>query len=192
MAEKILSVKNLNVSFPIYSGEVKAIRDVSFDLHKGETLAIVGESGSGKSVTVRRIMRLLANNAHYNQGEILYHEDALLKKNDRQMQAQAIRGNDIAMIFQDPMTSLNPVMRIGDQIAEPIRLHQKATKKEARERALKLLEAVGMPNRKQRMNDYLHQFSGGQRQRIGIARALAVDPKMVIADESISVLDVSI
>ena len=144
MSENILEVKKLEVGFDTFAGQVQAIRGVSFEVKKGETLAIVGESGSGKSVTVRTIMRLLANNAVYKGGHIIFKGEDLLEKDDKAM--QAIRGEDIAMIFQDPMTSLNPVMRIGDQVAEPIRIHQNTSKEEAYKRALELLEQVGIPN----------------------------------------------
>ncbi|MCI5775348.1 MAG: ABC transporter ATP-binding protein [Aerococcus sp.] len=190
MSEKILEVKDLEIGFDTFSGEVQAIRGVSFDLNKGETLAIVGESGSGKSVTTRSIIKLLASNANYNNGQILFHGDDLIQKSEKEM--QDIRGNNISMIFQDPMTSLNPVMRIGDQIAEPIRIHQKVSKKAAQERALELLKAVGMPNAEKRMRDYPHQFSGGQRQRIVIAIAMASKPEILIADEPTTALDVTI
>ena len=190
MSENILEVKNLEVGFDTFAGQVQAIRGVSFEVKKGETLAIVGESGSGKSVTVRTIMRLLANNAVYKGGHIIFKGEDLLEKDDKAM--QAIRGEDIAMIFQDPMTSLNPVMRIGDQVAEPIRIHQNTSKEEAYKRALELLEQVGIPNAKRRMKDYPHQFSGGQRQRIVIAIALACRPSILIADEPTTALDVTI
>ena len=190
MSENILEVKNLEVGFDTFAGQVQAIRGVSFEVKKGETLAIVGESGSGKSVTVRTIMRLLANNAGYKGGHIIFKGEDLLEKDDKAM--QAIRGEDIAMIFQDPMTSLNPVMRIGDQVAEPIRIHQNTSKEEAYKRALELLEQVGIPNAERRMKDYPHQFSGGQRQRIVIAIALACRPSILIADEPTTALDVTI
>lgn len=190
MSENVLEVKDLEIGFDTFAGQVQAIRGVSFELKKGETLAIVGESGSGKSVTVRTVMRLLANNAVINGGEVNFRNENLLEKTDKEM--QAIRGEDIAMIFQDPMTSLNPVMRIGDQVAEPIRLHQNASKEEANKRALELLEQVGIPNAKDRMRDYPHQFSGGQRQRIVIAIALACRPEILIADEPTTALDVTI
>lgn len=190
MSENILEVNNLEINFKTFAGQVRAIRGVNFNLKKGETLAIVGESGSGKSVTVRSIMRLLANNAIVNSGEILFEGENLLEKSEKSM--QAIRGKDIAMIFQDPMTSLNPVMKIGTQIAEPIMLHQKKSKKEAFAQAQKILELVGIPNAAERMNHYPHQFSGGQRQRIVIAIALACNPKVLIADEPTTALDVTI
>ncbi|MGH2101877.1 ABC transporter ATP-binding protein [Aerococcus urinaeequi] len=186
----ILEVKDLEINFKTYSGDVQAIRKVNFDLKHGETLAIVGESGSGKSVTVRTIMRLLANNADVKGGQILFNGEDLLKKSEKEM--QDIRGKDIAMIFQDPMTSLNPTMKIGKQIAEPIILHQNKSKKEAYARAEELLELVGIPKAHERMGHYPHQFSGGQRQRIVIAIALACNPRVLIADEPTTALDVTI
>ncbi|MEY8370520.1 ABC transporter ATP-binding protein [Aerococcaceae bacterium 50-4] len=188
--ENILEVKDLEINFKTYSGDVQAIRKVNFDLKHGETLAIVGESGSGKSVTVRTIMRLLANNADVKGGQILFDGDDLLNKSEKEM--QNIRGKDIAMIFQDPMTSLNPTMKIGKQIAEPIMLHQDKSKKEAYARAEELLELVGIPKAHERMDHYPHQFSGGQRQRIVIAIALACNPRILIADEPTTALDVTI
>lgn len=190
MTENILKVKDLKISFNTFDGKVQAVRGVTFDLKKGETLAIVGESGSGKSVTVRAIMQLLANNTNYEQGEILFKGENLLQKSDKGM--QGIRGQDIAMIFQDPMTSLNPVMKIGDQIAESIQLHQKKSKKEAKEMAIELLKMVGIKKPAQRMKQYPFQFSGGQRQRIVIAIALACKPTILIADEPSTALDVTI
>ncbi|MFW3363659.1 ABC transporter ATP-binding protein [Aerococcus urinaeequi] len=188
--ENILEVKDLEINFKTYSGDVQAIRRVNFDLKHGETLAIVGESGSGKSVTVRTVMRLLANNADVKGGQILFNGEDLLKKSEKEM--QGIRGKDIAMIFQDPMTSLNPTMKIGKQIAEPIILHQNKSKKEAYARAEELLELVGIPKAHERMDHYPHQFSGGQRQRIVIAIALACNPRVLIADEPTTALDVTI
>ena len=188
--ENILEVKDLEINFKTYSGDVQAIRKVNFDLKHGETLAIVGESGSGKSVTVRTVMRLLANNADVKGCQILFNGEDLLKKSEKEM--QGIRGKDIAMIFQDPMTSLNPTMKIGKQIAEPIILHQNKSKKEAYARAEELLELVGIPKAHERMDHYPHQFSGGQRQRIVIAIALACNPRVLIADEPTTALDVTI
>lgn len=190
MTENILEVKDLAISFNTFAGKIHAVRGVNFDLKKGETLAIVGESGSGKSVTVRAIMQLLANNTNYEQGEIFFNGENLLKKSDKEM--QNIRGQDIAMIFQDPMTSLNPVMKIGDQIAEPIQLHQNKSKKVANKMAIDLLNMVGIENAEQRMKQYPFQFSGGQRQRIVIAIALACQPSILIADEPSTALDVTI
>ena len=188
--EKVLEIKDLNISFDTFAGKVHAIRGVNFDLHKGETLAIVGESGSGKSVTTRTIMRLLANNANIDEGQILFKGDDLVNKTEKQM--QSIRGKDIAMIFQDPMTSLDPTMNIGNQVAESLRKHRKISKKDALDRALDLLKLVGIPNAEKRLKNYPHQFSGGQRQRIVIAIALICYPEVLIADEPTTALDVTI
>ncbi|MFC0233743.1 ABC transporter ATP-binding protein [Vagococcus entomophilus] len=188
--EKILEVKDLNISFATYAGKVQAIRGVNFDLYKGETLAIVGESGSGKSVTTRSIMRLLSSNASIDEGAIRFKGADLVEKTEKQM--QAIRGKEIAMIFQDPMTSLDPTMNIGNQVAESLRKHKKVSKKEALASALELLKLVGIPNAKERLKNYPHQFSGGQRQRIVIAIALICYPEVLIADEPTTALDVTI
>lgn len=188
---KILEVKDLHISFHTFSGEVQAIRGVNFDLNKGETLAIVGESGSGKSVTTKAIMRLLPeSNSEIKQGEILFEGKDLAKLSDKTM--QKIRGKDISMIFQDPMTSLNPTMKVGKQIIEPIVKHQKLSKAAAKKRAIEILELVGIPNPEERFNQYPHQFSGGMRQRVVIAIALACNPKVLIADEPTTALDVTI
>lgn len=189
--EKILQIKDLELSFNTFGGEVKAIRGVNFDLYKGETLAIVGESGSGKSVTSKSIMRLLPeSSAEFKNGEILFNGRDLTKLSDKEM--QKIRGKDISMIFQDPMTSLNPTMTIGRQITEPLLKHQKVSKTEARKVAIDLLRLVGMPKPELRMKQYPHQFSGGQRQRIVIAISLACNPQILIADEPTTALDVTI
>ena len=189
--EKILEVKDLELSFHTFAGEVKAIRGVNFDLKKGETLAIVGESGSGKSVTTKSIMRLLPeSSSEFKNGQILFNGKDLTKLSDKEM--QKIRGKDISMIFQDPMTSLNPTMTIGNQIMEPILKHQKVNKSEARKVAIDLLRLVGMPKPEARIKQYPHQFSGGQRQRIVIAIALACNPQILIADEPTTALDVTI
>ncbi|MCM3767519.1 ABC transporter ATP-binding protein [Neobacillus niacini] len=189
--EKILQVKDLNISFHTFAGEVKAIRGVSFDLLKGETLAIVGESGSGKSVTTKSIMRLLPeHNSEIKGGEILFEGKDLTKLSDKQM--QKIRGKEISMIFQDPMTSLNPTMKIGNQIMEPLIKHQNMSKHAARQRAIELLKLVGIPKPEIRIDQYPHQFSGGMRQRVVIAIALACNPKVLIADEPTTALDVTI
>lgn len=190
MAERILDVKNLKINFHTYAGDVKAIRDVSFHLNKGETLAIVGESGSGKSVTTKSIMGLLASNAKVVGGSIMFQGQDLLKKSDKEM--QKIRGKDIAMIFQDPMTSLDPTMKIGRQIAEPLMVHKNMDKKKAMAQALEILKLVGITNAEKRFNNYPHQFSGGQRQRIVIAIALVCYPEILIADEPTTALDVTI
>ncbi|WP_226530469.1 ABC transporter ATP-binding protein [Metabacillus niabensis] len=189
--DKILEVKDLHISFHTFAGEVQAIRGVNFDLFKGETLAIVGESGSGKSVTTKAIMRLLPeSNSDIKQGEILFEGKDLAKESNKNM--QKIRGKDISMIFQDPMTSLNPTMKIGKQIMEPIIKHQKLSKSAAKERAIDILKLVGIPKPEERFNQYPHQFSGGMRQRVVIAIALACNPKVLIADEPTTALDVTI
>lgn len=190
MAERILDVKNLKIDFHTYAGAVKAIRDVSFHLDKGETLAIVGESGSGKSVTTKSLMGLLANNAEVTGGSIMFHDQDILKKSEKEM--QNIRGKDIAMIFQDPMTSLDPTMRIGQQIAEPLIKHKHVDKKKAWAQALELMKLVGITDAEERIKNYPHQFSGGQRQRIVIAIALVCYPEILIADEPTTALDVTI
>jgi oligopeptide transport system ATP-binding protein len=189
--DKVLEVKDLSISFHTFGGEVQAIRGVSFDLKRGETLAIVGESGSGKSVTTKAIMSLLpAGNSEIKSGQILFDGKDLVKLSDKKM--QNIRGKDISMIFQDPMTSLNPTMTVGKQIMEPLIKHQKMSKGAARERALQLLQLVGIPKPEQRVKQYPHQFSGGMRQRVVIAIALACNPKVLIADEPTTALDVTI
>ena len=190
MSETILSIENLRIHFETFAGEVQAIRGVNLKLEKGETLALVGESGSGKSVTAKSVMKLLSNNAVVKEGTIIFKGENILEKSERDM--QSIRGKKIAMIFQDPMTSLDPTMKIGKQITEVIMKHEKASKEEADKRAEELLELVGIPNAKERMKQYPHQFSGGQRQRIVIAIALACNPDVLIADEPTTALDVTI
>lgn len=190
MSETILSIENLRIHFETFAGEVQAIRGVNLKLQKGETLALVGESGSGKSVTAKSIMKLLSNNAVVKEGTIMFKGENILEKSQRDM--QSIRGKEIAMVFQDPMTSLDPTMKIGKQITEVIIKHEKASKEEANKRAEELLELVGIPNAKERMKQYPHQFSGGQRQRIVIAIALACNPDVLIADEPTTALDVTI
>ena len=190
MSETILSIENLRIHFETFAGEVQAIRGVNLKLEKGETLALVGESGSGKSVTAKSVMKLLSNNAVVKEGSITFKGENILDKSERDM--QSIRGKKIAMIFQDPMTSLDPTMKIGKQITEVIIKHEKASKEEADKRAEELLELVGIPNAKERMKQYPHQFSGGQRQRIVIAIALACNPDVLIADEPTTALDVTI
>lgn len=190
MSEVLLSVKDLHVNFKTFAGTVHAIRGVSFDLHKGETLAIVGESGSGKTVTTRSIMGLLSGNAEIAQGEIQFMGENLLAKSPKEM--RDIRGSQIAMIFQDPMTSLNPTLSIGKQIIEVITKHRGMSYDEATQEAINLLDLCGIYNPEDRLKDYPHQFSGGQRQRIVIAIALAGDPEILIADEPTTALDVTI
>ena len=189
--ENILEVKNLHVSFNTYAGEVQAVRGVSFSLKKGEVLAIVGESGSGKSVTAKTLMRLNpASNTRIKSGEILFEGKDLTTVTEKEM--QKVRGAGISMVFQDPMTALNPTMTIGSQIIENLRKHQKMNIREARRRAAELLQLVGISHTEARLKQYPHQFSGGMRQRIVIAIALASNPKILIADEPTTALDVSI
>lgn len=187
----LLEVKDLQVSFDTHAGEVQAVRGVTFDLKKGETLAIVGESGSGKSVTSKALMGLIPNPpGRIKNGEILFEGRDLAKLTEKEM--QQVRGKDIAMIFQDPMTSLNPTMTIGNQIMEGLIKHQNMSKADARKVALELLDLVGIPNPDARLKQYPHQFSGGMRQRVVIAMALACNPKLLIADEPTTALDVTI
>lgn len=188
--EKILEVKNLDISFNSYAGTVRALRGVDFHLKKGETLAIVGESGSGKSVTAKAITRILEKNATINSGEIIYKGKDILKFNEKEF--TSIRGNEISIVFQDPFSSLDPVMRIGKQITETLILKRKMSKSEATKTAFDLMEAVGIPDVEKRFNEYPFQFSGGMRQRIVIAIALACDPELLICDEPTTALDVTI
>ncbi|SHI88048.1 oligopeptide transport system ATP-binding protein [Geosporobacter subterraneus DSM 17957] len=188
--EKLLEVKNLRTSFFTHVGEVKAIGGVSFALDKGEAIGIVGESGSGKSVTSLSIMRLLQYPGKIVEGELIFKGQDLVKKSDKEM--QAIRGNEIAMIFQDPMTSLNPVYTVGDQIIEAIRRHQGLNKAEAKKKAIEMLRLVGIPSPEKRVDNYPHEFSGGMRQRAMIAIALSCEPSLLIADEPTTALDVTI
>jgi peptide/nickel transport system ATP-binding protein/oligopeptide transport system ATP-binding protein len=190
MAEPLLDVKDLQVRFATEDGIVQAVSGISFQLEPGKVLGIVGESGSGKSVTAMTIMGLTRGvNARF-EGEVLYKGADLLKISDSGM--QEYRGNEIGMIFQDPMTSLNPVYRIGAQIAEAIRAHEQVDKRVARARAVELLRQVGIPNPESRVDDYPHQFSGGMRQRAMIAMALSCNPSILIADEPTTALDVTI
>jgi len=191
MSEKILEVKDLHVSFHTYAGDVKAVRGVTFQLNRGESIAIVGESGSGKSVTSQTIMRLIPEPpGEIVNGEILFNGKDLTKLNNKEM--QNIRGSEIGMIFQDPMTSLNPTMTIGKQISEGLVRHQGLSKEQARNKAIEMLNLVGIPNPEDRIAQYPHQFSGGMRQRVMIAMALASNPKLLIADEPTTALDVTI
>ena len=191
MADKVLEVKDLNTHFFTDEGVVKSVDGVSFHIDSEETLGIVGESGCGKSVTSLSIMQLVPNPpGKIVAGEIFFQGENLLKKTADQM--RRIRGNDIAMIFQEPMTSLNPVYTIGDQISESIILHQKLSKREAFQRSVDMLRLVGIPSPERRAREYPHQMSGGMRQRVMIAMALSCNPKLLIADEPTTALDVTI
>ncbi|MDR1253415.1 MAG: ABC transporter ATP-binding protein [Oscillospiraceae bacterium] len=186
----LLEVKNLKTEFIMKKGTVKAVNDISFNLNKGETLAIVGESGSGKSVTSLSIMGLLQKPGEVTGGEILFKGENLLKKSISEL--RKIRGDQLSMIFQEPMTSLNPVYRIKDQLLESIKIHMHLPKEKALERALEVLNLVGIPSAEKRMNDFPHQMSGGMRQRVMIAMALSCHPELLIADEPTTALDVTI
>jgi oligopeptide transport system ATP-binding protein len=186
----LLEVKNLRTTFRTEDGPVTAVNGLSFSLGAGETLGIVGESGSGKSVTSLSIMRLLARNATVTADGLFFEGRNLLDASEAEM--RKIRGYKIAMIFQDPMTSLNPVLTIGEQIAEAVRLHLGLNKKDARDRAVEMLEKVRIPSPRSRLGDYPHQFSGGMRQRVMIAMALSCSPQLLIADEPTTALDVTI
>jgi len=186
----ILQVKNLTVSFRAYAGKVQAVRNISFDLHRGETMAIVGESGSGKSVTTKAIMGILAGNAIIEGGEILYDGMDLTKLSESEF--HNIRGKRIGLIFQDPLSALNPIMKIGKQITEVLRLSLHMSRSEAKARAIELMKAVGIPNAEVRFHQYPFQFSGGMRQRVVIAIALASDPEILICDEPTTALDVTV
>ncbi len=188
--EKILDVKNLKTSFYTHLGEVQAVRGVSFELKKGEILGIVGESGSGKSVTSLSIMGLLQYPGKIKEGEVVFQGKDIAHAKYKEM--LKIRGDQIAMIFQDPMTSLNPVYTIGDQIMEGLKLHRKLSNKEAKAEAVRMLEMVGIPAPERRISNYPHEFSGGMRQRAMIAIALACNPDLLIADEPTTALDVTI
>lgn len=191
MSENILTVNNLKTHFNMSTGVAKAVDGVSFTLRKGEILGIVGESGSGKSVTVSSIMRLLPKPiGQIVDGEILFEGKDLTKVSEKEM--LSIRGKDINMVFQDPMTSLDPVFTIGQQMIEVIRVHNKISKKEARKLGIKALETVGIPEPEKRMDSYPHEFSGGMRQRVIIAMAIVSQPKVIIADEPTTALDVTV
>lgn len=188
---KLLEVEDLEVSFKTYAGEVQAVRDVSFYVDRGESIAVVGESGCGKSVTMQSILGLLSvPPAIVKKGSIRFDGKDITKLNDRQM--EALRGPEMSIIFQDPMTSLNPTMVVGEQISDGIVRHQKINKKEAFQKAIDMLSLVGIPNPERRARQYPHEFSGGMRQRVMIAIALACNPKLLIADEPTTALDVTI
>lgn len=190
MKKKLLEVKNLRTYFHTFKGIVKAVDNISFDIHEGEILGVVGESGGGKSITGFSIIRLIEEPGKIESGEIIFNGEDLMKKSESEM--NKIRGKDIAMVFQDPMTSLNPVYTIGQQMEEVLILHENLTKNQRKQRCIELLEAVGISNPESRLKSYPHQFSGGMRQRVVIAIALAANPKLIIADEPTTALDVTI
>ena len=192
MSEKLLEVKNLRVSYHTYAGEVQSVRGVSFTVNKGETVAVVGESGCGKSVTAKSIMRLIKTPpAEIKEGsEIIFDGEDVLQFNEKRL--CAYRGGEVAMVFQDALAALNPTMTVGNQIIENLRHHTKLSKKEAKARAVELLRMVGIPQPESRVDQYPHEFSGGMRQRVMIAIAFACDPKLLIADEPTTALDVTI
>ncbi|WP_055070593.1 ABC transporter ATP-binding protein [Clostridium massiliamazoniense] len=186
----LLNVKNLVVNLKVSNGEVKAIRNISFTVNKGETLAIVGESGCGKSILCKSLIGILPKNGYIKEGSILFNKEDLSKFSQREF--EKIRGKKIAMVFQDPMTVLNPTFSVGKQIMETILLHERLDKKSAKKRTIELMEMVGIDNAKNRFNQYPQQFSGGMRQRIVIAIALACKPELLIADEPTTALDVTV
>ena len=189
--DNIIDVKNLKVSFNTYAGEVQAVRGVSFAVSRGKIVAIVGESGCGKSVTAQSVIKLIPEPVGvYKEGSISFDGRDILSLSDKQM--QKIRGRDIGMILQDPITSLNPTMTVGKQIAESIRKHSSLNRQEVERRVTEMIDRVGIPNPERRMRQYPHEFSGGMRQRIVIAIALACNPRLLIADEPTTALDVTI
>ena len=188
--EPILQVKNLTVTFNAFAGKVQAVRDISFDLNPHETLAIVGESGSGKSVTTKAILGILPKNGRIESGEIIYHGEDMAKYKEEDF--YKIRGKKISLVFQDPLSALNPIMKIGKQITEALILSKSIERSKARQRAIELMDAVGIPQPEIRFDQYPFQFSGGMRQRIVIAIALASNPELLICDEPTTALDVTI
>ncbi|MFB5563692.1 ABC transporter ATP-binding protein [Bacillus cereus] len=190
MSEKLLEVKNLKTSFFIESGEVEAVRGVTFRLNKGEVVGIVGESGSGKSVMAKSVMSLITSPGKMKEGEILFHNENILSKSEKEL--RSIRGNQISLISQDPMSALNPVVKIGKQMTEVIIRHQKVKKKEAEQIAINLLKQVGLSSPEERVKQYPHELSGGMKQRVMIAMAMSCTPDLLIADEPTTALDVTI
>ncbi len=188
--DKLLQVNELHTSFFTHVGEVKAVRGATFDVEKGEAIGIVGESGCGKSVTMMSLLRLLTDTGKIKSGSAIFDGKDLVKMSNQEM--LKIRGNDISMIFQDPMTSLNPVFTIENQLAEPLLRHKKLSKAQARKKIIELMQLVGIPEAEKRLHQYPHEFSGGMRQRVMIAMALTCDPKLLIADEPTTALDVTI
>jgi len=186
----LLEVKNLQTHFPTREGVVKAVNGVSFHIEEGELLGLVGESGCGKSITALSIMGLVSDPGEIVGGSIVFNGKQLLEASEDEM--RQLRGNDIGMIFQDPMTSLNPVYKVGEQIAEALRLHRGLSRAEAWDAAIESMKEVSIPSPERRVNDYPHQLSGGMRQRVMIAMALACDPELLIADEPTTALDVTI
>ena len=190
MSDIILQVKNLKTYFYTAQGIIRAVDNVSYDVRQGETVALVGESGCGKSVSALSLLRLVPQPGRIVSGQVIFNGQDLLKISEAEI--RTIRGHHIAMVFQEPMTSLNPVLSIGEQIAEPVRVHLKMDGKSARQHVMKLLDSVGIPDAERRYHDYPHHFSGGMRQRVMIAIALSCNPKVVIADEPTTALDVTI
>ncbi len=190
MRQSLLSISNLRISLGSRAGKIAAVNGISLDLDKKSTLALVGESGSGKSMTALSVMRLLPSTGLIESGEILFEGEDIVKLHEESM--CEIRGSRIAMIFQDPMTSLNPVLKIGDQLSEPLRLHRKMSRKDALEKSVQLMKMVGIQSAENRIYDYSHQLSGGMRQRVMIAMAISCEPALIMADEPTTALDVTI
>jgi peptide/nickel transport system ATP-binding protein/oligopeptide transport system ATP-binding protein len=190
MDDYLLQINDLHTYYYTYAGVVKAVNGIDMSIPKGVTFGLVGESGCGKSVTARSIMRLIRSPGKIERGQILFNKKNILELSEAQM--RGIRGNSMAMIFQEPMISLNPVFRIGDQITETIRLHKSASKQEALELSIDMLQKVGIPDPQKRIREYPHQMSGGMRQRVMIAMALSCDPEIILADEPTTALDVTI